>query len=147
VKTATKTRSDEELVSRLRLATLRLARRLRREADAGITPTLLSAMSVLARHGSMTVSALAEAEGVQPPSMTAAVARMESSGLIAKTADESDRRVQRVSLTADGEKLVKKVRSRKNAYLARKLRSLDADDVKTLERAVGILEQMLEEES
>jgi DNA-binding MarR family transcriptional regulator len=145
--TPTKTRTQEELVTRLRLATLRLARRLRREADAGITPTLLSALSALTRRGSMTLSELAEAESVQPPSMTAAVGRLETLGLVSKTPDPTDRRAQRVALTSEGEKLVRELRSRKDAYLARKLRELDPDELASLERAVTVIEKVLQEDA
>jgi hypothetical protein len=50
-----------------------------------------------------------------------------------------------VSITREGSALVKKLRSRKNAYLSKRLRTLDDDELETLERATAILERILEE--
>jgi hypothetical protein len=50
-----------------------------------------------------------------------------------------------VRLSADGARLLKRLRSRKNAYLAKRLRRLDEDELATLERATQILERILED--
>ena len=49
------------------------------------------------------------------------------------------------ALTAAGRDLLARVRTRKDAYLARRLRDLDADERATLDRAAAILERVLEE--
>ena len=54
------------LAARLRLAVTRLARRLRQEAEAGVTPSMLSALSSAERQGSLTMRDLCHAEQVQP---------------------------------------------------------------------------------
>ena len=41
---------------------------------------------------------------------------------------------------------MKKLRTRKNAYMARRLRGLDPDELATLDRAAAILEDLLEGE-
>lgn len=58
------------IAARLRLGVTRLARRLRQEAEAGITPSMLSALSTLDRQGTLTMGDLCAAEQVQPPTMT-----------------------------------------------------------------------------
>ena len=68
---------DEELAARLRLSATRLARRLRQEADAGLTPSQLSALAVIEREGPLTLGALADHEKVAPPSITKVVAKLE----------------------------------------------------------------------
>jgi DNA-binding MarR family transcriptional regulator len=60
-------------------------------------------------------------------------------------ADPSDGRVSIVSITKEGTALVKKLRSRKNAYLSKRLRHLDEDELEVLERATAILERILED--
>ena len=59
--------------------------------------------------------------------------------------DLTDRRVSHVRLSSEGARLLKRLRSRKNAYLAKRLRGLDEDDLATLERATEILERLLED--
>jgi hypothetical protein len=51
-----------------------------------------------------------------------------------------------VSITSSGRSLLRRLRGRKNAYLARRMRELDSADVATLERAVEVLERMVEGE-
>src|SRR4029077_235143 len=55
------------LASQLRLSVFRLARKLRREREAGVTPTLLAALSTIERHGPLTPSALAQHEQIKKP--------------------------------------------------------------------------------
>jgi DNA-binding MarR family transcriptional regulator len=73
------------------------------------------------------------------------VATLEANGLVARTGDPSDRRASLISATAEGKALMKRLRGRKNAYIAKRLRNLDDGEVKTLDRAAEILERMLEE--
>ena len=83
----TPAQADEELAARLRLSATRLARRLRQEADAGLTPSQLSALAVIEREGPLTLGALADQEKVAPPSITKVVAKLESIGLVARAVD------------------------------------------------------------
>jgi DNA-binding MarR family transcriptional regulator len=127
-----------QLASRLRLGVTRLARRLRREAEAGITPTLLSALSTVEREGPMTIGDLGAAEHVQPPTLVGA-------GLLERWTDPADRRVSWVRATPAGARLIARSRSRKDAYLARRLRRLGPRELAVLEEAAGILERLVEE--
>ena len=133
-----------ELASRLRLAVTRLARRLRREAEAGISPSMLSALSSAERQGPLTMRDLCAAEQVQPPTMTRIVAALVAAGLVVREADAEDGRVTWVKVTPDGRKLLERSRRRKEAFLARALRALDARDVATLQAAAGVLERFTE---
>src|SRR5438105_9546206 len=112
------------LAASLRLAVARLARRLRQQAEAGISPSMFSALSTIERHGPMTLSELAAHERVQPPTITAVAGRLESAGLIERETDPKDRRVSRISLSRQGAKLLEGARSRKTAYLAKRLSRL-----------------------
>src|SRR2546425_7889634 len=89
-----------ELAAALRVVVMRLSRRLRQRADAGITPTLLSALATVHRQGSVTLGDLALAERVSPPSVTEIVGRLEEAGWVSRAVDPADRRVTRVSVTA-----------------------------------------------
>jgi DNA-binding MarR family transcriptional regulator len=133
-----------DLASRLRLAVTRLARRLRQEAEPGLTPSLYSALAAVARGGRMTVGELCAAEQVQPPTMTRLVAALVDAGLIDREPDATDRRVAWLSVSLDGAKLLGRVRQRKEAFLSRRLRKLPAEDLEVLERAAAILERVIE---
>ena len=52
---------------------------------------------------------LAAALGVEAPTVTKMVARMEAHGLVTRHADDADRRASRVFLTADGKRLKRPV--------------------------------------
>ena len=128
------------LAARLRLAVTRLARKLRREAEPGITPSMLAALSSVDRQGPLTMSELCAAEQVQPPSMTRIVAALVDERLVSRESDPSDGRVAWVTVTPQGRKLLDRSRGRKEAYLAKALRDLDAHELETLEEAAAILE-------
>src|SRR5438876_8937799 len=93
------------LASALRLAVMRLACRLRRQAETDVSPSMLSALSTIERNGPITLSALAAAERVQPPTITSVVGRLEAAGLVARETDPADRRVSRLSLSAEGRRM------------------------------------------
>jgi DNA-binding MarR family transcriptional regulator len=141
---ATRAPDTVELAARLRLAVTRLARRLRQEAEAGITPSMLSALSSAERQGPVTMRDLCAAEQVQPPTMTRIVAALVAAGLVVREADAQDGRVAWVKVTADGRRLLERSRRRKEAFLARALRELDPRDVATLEAAADVLERFIE---
>jgi DNA-binding MarR family transcriptional regulator len=143
--TPTEATFTEELPTRLRLAVMRLARRLRQQSEPDMTPSMLSAMANIEYRQPVTLGHLAEAERVTPPTMSKIVGRLEDAGLVTRTVDVADRRIQRVSLSPDGAKLIARNRSRKNAYLARKLRRLEPEEVSKLEEAVGVIEKLLED--
>lgn len=135
--------------ARLRMAIVRTARRLRQEAAAGaggeLTPTAAAALATVERHGPLTPSELAEIERVKRPTATRTLGVLVEAGLVERTPDPADRRSALVSVTATGRERLRRLRGRKNAYLARRMRDLPAADVETLERAASILERLLEE--
>ena len=139
------TSSHVDLAARLRLAVTRTARRLRQQAGTDLSPSLTAALATIERHGPLTPSELAACERVQRPTATRIAARLETGGLVARTGDPSDGRVTLLSATPEGVDLLHRLRTRKNAYLARRLRDLPAEDLAALERAADVLERMLED--
>ena len=133
----------EELAARLRLSATRLARRLRQEADAGLTPSQLSALAVIEREGPLTLGALADHEKVAPPSITKVVAKLESIGLVARAVDPGDRRFVRVALTDAGRALLEDSRQRKTAWLTGRIRELGPPDRDRLAAALDVLDALV----
>ncbi|MGI8579627.1 MAG: MarR family winged helix-turn-helix transcriptional regulator [Solirubrobacteraceae bacterium] len=138
--------NDTELPARLRLAITRLARRLRQESGSGLSPSLTAALATIDRHGPLAPSELAEFERVKRPTATRIVNGLDSAGLIAREPDPDDRRGVRVSVSPEGRALLRRLRKRKTAYLARRLEKLDPEELATLERAAVLLERLLEDE-
>src|SRR3954454_4846856 len=134
------------LAAHLRLVITRTARRLRQQAGTDLGPSQLSALASVERHQPLTPSEMARIERIQRPSSTRIVARLEEAGLVERVADPTDRLSFTVGINGDGRALMNKLRSRKNAYLARRLRDLDEADLATLDRAAEILEDLLEGE-
>lgn len=134
------------IASHLRLAVTRTARRLRQEAASELTPTQVSALATIERRGPLTPSELADRERVKRPTATRVVARLEELGTISRTADPRDGRSALLEITPVGRSLLQRLRRRKTAYLAERLRGLDRDELETLERASALLERMLEGE-
>jgi DNA-binding MarR family transcriptional regulator len=132
--------------ARLRLAITRTARRLRQEASGELTPTSAAALATVESHGPLTPSELAEIERVKRPTATRTLRCLFEKGLVDRTPDPSDRRSALVTVTAEGRGRLRRLRGRKNAYLARRMREMPEDDIRTLGRAAEILERMLEGE-
>ncbi len=138
-----------ESAARLRMAIVRPGRRLRQEAaGAGgteLSPTAASALATVERHGPLTPSELADVERVKRPTATRTLRLLEDAGLVDRAPDPADGRSALVSVNAAGRERLRRLRSRKNAYLARRMRDLPAADLETLDRAAAILEGILEE--
>ena len=134
-----------EVASRLRMAVMRLSRRLRQHAPGGITPSQLSALSTIVAEARITLSQLAVAERVQPPSITRVVDVLVTDGFVTRTQSEQDRRVAWVEPTDAGRELIEAVRRERDAYLAQRLRTLSAEDRAVLARAAVLLEQLRED--
>jgi DNA-binding MarR family transcriptional regulator len=141
-----RTISTTELAHRLRPVVTRLARRMRQQVGAGLTPTQGAALVTIDCHGPLTPSELAAREKIQRPTATRVLARLEEAGLVTRTPDPDDRRSSLLSSTPAGRELLDSVRDRKDMYLARRLDRLRPEDRAALERAAGILERMLEED-
>src|SRR5918995_1533975 len=101
-----------DLPNRLRLVVTRLARRLRQQAEAPVSPTQAAVLGT--------------------------IDRLERHDLVARRRDAEDRRVIRVEITDAGRALLSDVRTRKRAYLEEQLATLSPRDRATLERAASI---------
>ena len=133
---------EAEVAARLRLSATRLARRLRKEAGSGLSPSQGSALAAVHNHGPLTLGALAEYERVAPPTITKVVAFLEGEGLVVRAADPKDRRVSRVTTTKAGNALVAESRRRKTAWLAQKISDLPPEEQARLADALDVLDHL-----
>ena len=142
--TTSRTSQRSELAARLRLVVTRLNRRLRAQADSGLSASAMAALAAIGRRGPLPLGELAALEGVRPPTMSVTVAALEAEGLVRREPDPVDRRVTRVALTPKGRLRLQQSRSRKTAYLAAQLEGLEPDELRVLEQAAAIMERLLD---
>jgi DNA-binding MarR family transcriptional regulator len=132
------------IADRLHSAAIHLLRRLRVEDKAmGLSGPRASALSVLVFRGPVTMSALAEAEQVRPPTITRLVDGLERRGLVRRVNDPADGRVQLVEATAAGKRLLRKGRALRVERLTRGVAQLSLQDQEILARAADLMERSL----
>lgn len=133
------------LAERLHSTSIRLLRRVRKVDElTGLSPSTLSAMSVLVFGGPCSLGDLARAEQVRAPTMTRIVGELESAGYVKRVASKSDRRVVQIRATPKGIRLLKQGKSRRAQLVAEWLDALSVRDRKKVEEAVTILERVVQ---
>jgi len=138
---------DSALASALRLAVVRLHRRMRAQrADRLVTISQFAVMSTLDFHGPLTPGELATHEKVQPPSMTRVLSGLEEMGLVARRPHPTDGRQVIVQLTDAGTQHCRDEVRTREAWLSRRVAALDPEDRDVLRRAVEVINQLVESE-
>jgi DNA-binding MarR family transcriptional regulator len=134
-----------DVANRLRPALLKLARELRRESHAlGVTGGQVTLLIQIRRHRGLGVNDLAALERISPAAMSGHVDRLEKAGLVTRTPHESDRRKQVLALTDEAEGVLRSVKSRRTAWLAARLKTLDPEELRAVDEAVEPLFKLLE---
>jgi DNA-binding MarR family transcriptional regulator len=136
---------QDPLADRLHSTAIHLLRRLAAtDAEAGLSPARLSALSVIVYAGPLAMTELARAERVSPSTMTSTVTGLESRALVTRRRDpSSDGRTVEVAATAKGKRLLATARRRRLRQLDQELGRLTAGDRAALERGVDALERLL----
>lgn len=136
--------SDQpSLASRLRLAVVRLNRRLRAQrASSSVSLTQISAMFCLRKCGPLSPSELAAKERVQPPSMTRVIAALEEAGFVSRRQHPTDGRQAIVELTERGTAYIEAEICAREAWLDLRLAELDPAERELLSRAAEIIDRM-----
>lgn len=131
----------------LRPVLLRVGRELRREARAvGISPEQVSLLVAIKYTSGLGIRDLAASERISPPALTKHVDRLERDGLVVRTQHPDDGRRIGLTLTEEGQRVLRRVRSRRTAWLATRLRGLDPKELAAVEAAVEPLSRLLKEE-
>lgn len=140
----TPTLASASLAADLRVALMRAVRRIRAERSSdAITDGQYSVLAHLDRVGVMTPRQLAEADHVQPPSMTRIVNGLVEAGLVDRTGDPDDRRQVLVEITTTGRDEVRETRRRRDAWLTVRLSTLTPQERVTLASAADILHRVV----
>lgn len=132
-----------QLATVLRDAITRLNRRVRQARPVGdLTVTQISALTSLQLAGALTPRELADAERVQPPTMTKIVAKLEERDLVRRAPHPTDGRQVILSATEEGRAVLVRLERARDGWLASRLAELPEADRDILLRAAAILEQV-----
>jgi DNA-binding MarR family transcriptional regulator len=135
--------SSARLATMLRDAITRLNRRMRQARPVGdLTMTQLSALTSLQLGGALTPRELADAERVQPPTMTKIVAKLMGRGLVQRTPHPTDGRQVILASTEAGRDMLARYQRARDEWLAQRLAALPAEERETLRRAAEILQKV-----
>jgi DNA-binding MarR family transcriptional regulator len=133
------------LANRLRPVLLKLNRELRREIHTlGVTGGQVSLLVAIKYAPGIGVRELAAQERMSVPGMSKFISRLEEAGLVEAEPVEGDRRRVGLTLTSDGQRVLRSVRSKRTAWLAKRLRGLDDDQLEALDVAIEPLTLLLE---
>jgi DNA-binding MarR family transcriptional regulator len=131
----------------LRPSLMRISRELRRESRAvGVSAEQVSLLVAIKYAPGIGAGELAVRERISPPAMTKHVDRLERDGLVVRTPSPADRRRVGLALTDEGRRVLRRVRSRRTAWLATRLRGLAPDELAAVEAAVEPLAKLLRED-
>jgi DNA-binding MarR family transcriptional regulator len=143
----TLTQLDLETAARLRAVIGKLSRRLRptpAALAAGLTPTRTSVLQTVVREGSIGLSHLAEAEGINPTQLSRTIAHLVETGLVERSTDRGDRRAAWVKPTPAGKRLAERIRRERTDALNLALEGLSAVERERIVAALAALEQLAE---
>ncbi|HET7660548.1 MAG TPA: MarR family transcriptional regulator [Oryzihumus sp.] len=126
------------LANDLRLACMRISRRVRFESTDLVAPHQFSVMARL-EETPRTPRELADIERVSAPSMSRTVAALVERGLVLRADDPTDGRQVILSLTPEGARTLKHIRRRRDEWMASRIKGLSAEEREVLTRASEIL--------
>ena len=133
-----------DVADRLRPILLKVSRELRRETrDVGVSPEQVSLLVAIKYEPGIGVRELAGRERVSPPAMSNHVDRLERDGLVTRTPSADDRRRVGLTLTDEGQRVLRRVRSRRTAWLATRLDGLTPEQLDAIERALDPLSELI----
>lgn len=134
------------LANRLRPVLLKLGRDLRREIHSlGVTAGQVALLVQIGQSPGIGVRELASRERMSAAGMSGHIDRLVASGLVTRTPDAEDRRRVGLTLTDEGQRVRRAVKSRRTAWLASRLTQLTPEQLEALEAAIEPLEELIDE--
>src|SRR5256714_5595390 len=134
------------VADRLRPTLLHLAREIRREKIGGVSPHQVGLLVSIKYAPGVTVGELAAEERVSTAAMSKRVSRLQRDRPVTRTPSDSDRRCVVLTLTDEGQRTLRRVRSRRTAVLASRLGTLSRDELAAISVAVEPLMRLLADE-
>jgi DNA-binding MarR family transcriptional regulator len=130
--------------SDLRIATFRLARRMRTQrAVDSMSDGQFAVLAGLFIHGPHTLTELADRERVSAPAMNRTVNCLQDAGYVTRSADENDGRKVVIDLTDDGRAVVDETARRRDAWVEEALAEIEPSEREILAKAAAIMQRMV----
>ncbi|WP_342510193.1 MarR family transcriptional regulator [Sporosarcina sp. FSL K6-2383] len=111
-----------------------------------ITPPQFIALQWLFEHGDMTIGDLSNKMFLAFSTTTDLVDRMEKNNLVKRVRDEQDRRVVRIHLLSEGERVIEEVIDKRRVYLDMVLADFDEEQVKGFSELLSKLHQEMKKD-
>ncbi|MGZ4382398.1 MAG: MarR family winged helix-turn-helix transcriptional regulator [Gaiellaceae bacterium] len=136
-----------EIADRLRPVLLTMGRELRKEvAPLGVTGGQASLLASIHHRPGIGVRELADLERMSAPGMSANLSRLERMGYVIRTRGAGgDRRRVGLTLSPEGVKMLRKIRSLRTRWLAERLEGLSPDELAAVDAAIEPLGHLLRE--
>ena len=113
-----------------------------------VTPPQWGAIALLHENDGMTVGTIGQKRGIDAPTVTGILKRLEQNGLVERRNDREDRRVVKVYLTSEGENITCVLNPAVEAFNASMLQGLSQAERKTflenLQRIIANLTDVAE---
>ncbi len=106
--------------------------RTRTGSDTGLTSLQLSVLTTIFRRGELTMGELARASMTAQSAASRLVAELARKKLVKRVRDRKDRRVLRVTLTVNGQKITEQARTEAFMLMSRVLAKMTPQEVTTL---------------
>lgn len=139
--------NNPEFVSDLRTVITRLIKKLRKRSATGqqLSLTERSTLSMLYQYKQMLPSELAANEKITNQSMSGILNHLLELGYIIRTSSATDKRKVHISLSAEGEKILRQVRNERDQWLARAIeQSCTKQEQDLLKQVIGPLTKIVD---
>ncbi|KSU63904.1 MarR family transcriptional regulator [[Bacillus] enclensis] len=111
-----------------------------------LTPPQFIALQWLFEYGDMTIGDLSNKMYLACSTTTDLVDRMEKNELVERVKDENDRRVVRIHMLKEGERIIEEVIEKRQNYLQSVLEDFSQEEVEGLKRNLAKLHQEMKPE-
>jgi MarR family transcriptional regulator, organic hydroperoxide resistance regulator len=111
-----------------------------------ITPPQFIALQWLFEDGDMTIGELSNKMFLACSTTTDLVDRMEKNELVVRVKDPNDRRVVRIHLLDEGERIIDEVIKKRQLYLQEVLKDFSGEEILSLKEGLAKLHQEMREE-
>jgi DNA-binding MarR family transcriptional regulator len=142
-KTSRRTKQLEEIAEELPQRASALSKIFLTRTSIPVSRTEVGVLRGL-RQGPRRITELACEERVTQPAITLLVNRLAERGWVERSTDPGDRRAVLVTLTSAGKEAYDRLKAEYRALLHEEMATLDDDEVETLAKAVGILDQLID---